>query len=91
MVQKWLQSETSPLLAGHENGCVKPNGTVENESIADDASFLGPDVERRISRDSARDAQFMGMPEVRKRLKYIVPTISIGVCSLSIAPFIQLI
>lgn len=80
MTPKSSPSETSPLLAGHENGFAKANGLVGDSSIADATPSLGPDIERRSSRDSARDAQFAGMPEVRKRLKYIVPTISIGVC-----------
>lgn len=73
-------SETSPLLTGQENGIHKANGVAENGSIADIAPSISSDVERQSSRDTARDAQFTGLPEVRKRLKYIVPTLSIGVC-----------
>ena len=80
MAERESVSESSPLLNGHENGISKPNdNSFENADIADAAPSIGPDVERQESRDAGREAQFAGMPEVRERLKYIVPTISIGV------------
>ncbi|KAL9620207.1 MAG: hypothetical protein Q9160_005216 [Pyrenula sp. 1 TL-2023] len=63
MTSDGYPSETSPLLTGQENGIQKANGVTENGSIAEVAPSLGSDIERRSSRDTARDVQFTGIPE----------------------------
>jgi hypothetical protein len=72
-------SETSPLLGKSDTypkvvDGVLPNGTFPNGAI-DDAN----DEERQAEEDLDREGQFEGMPEVRKKLKYILPAVSIGV------------
>ncbi|KAL9110548.1 MAG: hypothetical protein Q9227_004906 [Pyrenula ochraceoflavens] len=81
MAEREVVSETSPLLNGHQNGLSKKhtNGSIENESVEDSTPSVGSDLERQDSREAGRDAQFAGMPEMRERLKYIVPTLSIGI------------
>ena len=77
-------SETSPLLgSGGSNGQVKPSrvdGTIDHEAGNDDEHA---DLERHSTRDSDREAQFKGNPEMQKRLKYIILAVSIGVWFLS--------
>jgi hypothetical protein len=75
-------SETSPLLGEQGNGeadatksftencTLKPNGYVSHRE-----EEAGKDDEE----DAARLAQFEGLPEARKLLKYIVPAVSVGV------------
>lgn len=63
-------TENSPLLHSPERpGHSQPNGTIKR-----DEENLGDQI------DGAREAQFNGLPELQKKLKYIVPAISIGVC-----------
>lgn len=76
-------SETSPLLG--RQGNVDPSSThiaipIETGTAIDEPVI---DIENAIGRvdsvDDSRAAQFEGNPEVLKRLKYIVPAVSIGV------------
>lgn len=74
-----VPTETSPLLGDSANGVVKSvDGFLPDGPIAN-GSAHGQDEERREEVDGAREAQFEGMPEVRKNLKYILPAIAIGV------------
>lgn len=71
-------SETSPLLGytGEPNP-PKPSNGIANEG-ADPLIGNGPDggeIERQISSVD----KYQGMPEVKKRMKYIFPAIAIGV------------
>lgn len=75
-------SETSPLLGDTENS-KPPSGEYVVEHHDEEA--VGHN-----GIDAAREAQFTGPPDAQKKLKYIVPAISIGVytCdSLSSFPF----
>ena len=59
------------------NGIVKASQR-EGEEEGEEG---GHDAERQQQPDNdARDAQFKGMPEVRKKMKYILPALSVGVC-----------
>ena len=70
-------TETSPLLKdpkktvaqGAPNGTTGPPAPIEGDGSA---------AERQES-DVGRQKQFEGIPEVRKRMKYILPAMSIGV------------
>jgi hypothetical protein len=69
-------TETSPLLGGQRNDDASetvvplPNGGLRHD--ADEAATVNEP-------DAAREAQFQGLPEAQKQLKYIVPAISVGV------------
>ncbi|MCJ1327638.1 hypothetical protein MMC10_004309 [Thelotrema lepadinum] len=63
-------SATDPLPTGLENE-VNGNGAVKATQQGDD-----PEIPQA---DDAREAQFKGMPEVKKQMKYILPALSIGV------------
>lgn len=74
-------SETSPLLGQPHIGSI--NGKIDSEPVdtglpTDSADAAG-DLERRPSVDESRAAQFQGVPEIQKKLKYILPALSIGV------------
>ncbi len=80
-------TETSPLLAkpiitllesGDAPNGVLPNGGSSNGTL-DDPPKPGEDEERQAN-DGERSPQYEGMPEVKKKLKYIVPAVAIGVC-----------
>ena len=66
-------SGTGPLPSGLEDE-VHSNGAIK-------ATQQGDDPERPRA-DDAREAQFKGMPEVKKQMKYILPALSIGVSQL---------
>ena len=63
-------SGTGPLPNGIEDE-VRSNGAVKSTQQGDD-----PELPQA---DDAREAQFKGMPEVKKQMKYILPALSIGV------------
>ena len=78
--------ETTPLLQNTSEGLESddaPGGlhssraeAVEQENILSKPS----DVERQnVDEHGKTAAQYQGMPEVKKRLKYIVPAVAIGV------------
>ena len=54
---------------------VLPNGTFTNGNVKDGSA----DEEEPEEADGSREAQFEGMPEVRKNLKWIAPAVSIGI------------
>jgi hypothetical protein len=58
-------TETSPLLVNAD----------EDAPIANEDNDDGGDLERQTS----NDVKFQGLPEVKKRMKYIFPAIAIGV------------
>jgi hypothetical protein len=76
-----MPSETSPLLGLGSNGAAPKalNGHIISETIPNDASQDGADLERHDSIDERRAAQFEGRPDIRRQLKFILPAISIGV------------
>lgn len=80
-------TEISPLLSKPDqdahpidpsNGLVPEgaDGSVYRDEAADDD---GGDIERQASHGEASKHQ--GMPEVKKRMKFIFPAIAIGVCT----------
>lgn len=77
-------SETSPLLPAPVLQPVSPHPIEADRGIAPEDAYqnavadaTGGDIERQISNGDA--SKHRGMPEVRKRLKYIFPAICIGV------------
>ena len=82
-------SETSPLLSKNAVATVDadagkaPNGTTE-ALVSSGANEEGP-IERQAGDDEGRRKQFDGMPEMRKKMKYIMPAVGIGVSSGSLA------
>lgn len=89
-------SETSPLLGKpSQNGQlvdpsdgIAPAGPEVNDDTDVEEGHDGQDLERLPSNGSAFKQQ--GLPEVRKRMKYIFPAIAIGVSStMNIAPRVQ--
>ncbi|KZF26225.1 MFS general substrate transporter [Xylona heveae TC161] len=84
-------TETSPLLAKSDDGIPKPshasNGVIPNAAISapagasDSISGHGEDVEQQggEDEDNGSKAKAEGMPEVKKRMKYILPAIAIGI------------
>ncbi len=79
-------SETSPLLpkaikvspeSGDAPEGVLPSTTEANDHI--NGSTKSQDEERQDD-EGDREVQYKGMPDVRKRLKYILPALAIGVC-----------
>ena len=83
-------SETSPLLAkpvsvlpdpGDAPAGILPNG-VDINAEANGSSKPGNDQESQSQDDQGdRKGQYQGMPEIKKKLKYILPAMSIGVCA----------
>ena len=80
-------SEISPLL-GRPAGTFLESGDAPNGVLPNGASPNGTpsgvnkpddDAERQEG-DGDRSPQYEGMPEVKKKLKFIVPAIAIGVC-----------
>lgn len=58
-----------------------------SEEAARARRFSGPEgwaqdagARRRFSSSAGRQKQYEGMPEVRARMKYILPALAIGVC-----------
>lgn len=87
-------TETSPLLAnpvstafepGDAPVGVRPIGPTSNGDI--DSPIKPGDDEERRGEDDEGGQRYEGMPEVKKKLKYIVPAIAIGVgCFLTVLP-----
>jgi len=73
-------TETSPLLEDSDAGPKVADGVLPNGTFANGAVDGAQDEERQEEVDVDREGQFVGMPEVRKSLKYIVPSVAIGVC-----------
>lgn len=77
-------SETSPLLANPDLTTTQPlspgNGIAPELHDETDVEEDGnePDLERQPS--NGESFKHQGLPEVRKRMKYIFPAIAIGVC-----------
>lgn len=75
-------SETSPLLSERQDRST--NGILDSVPVdvglTTDTTDSSGDLERRKSVDESRAAQFEGAPDVQKKLKYILPALSIGVC-----------
>lgn len=79
-------SETSLLLPkttevlpepGNASQGTLPTSTGTNGSIS---GLSKPQDEELQDDDAEREVQYQGMPEVRKRLPYILPALAIGVC-----------
>ena len=73
-----LHTERSPLLGEQRNGDAngqQENGLKSNGTVTHREEEEGGDHEE----DAARLAQFEGLPEAQKLLKYIVPSVSVGV------------
>ncbi|WEW59678.1 hypothetical protein PRK78_005157 [Emydomyces testavorans] len=73
-------SETTQLLASQDNGCLRAytsNGSLARIKtgivIDEEEALKGDDI------DAARAAQYQGLPDAQKKLKYIIPAVSIGV------------
>ncbi|PGH13873.1 hypothetical protein AJ80_06142 [Polytolypa hystricis UAMH7299] len=70
-------TETSPLLGAQDaedTAKNKQNGHVSNGAITRDEETPGGSIA-----DDEREAQFKGIPEEHRNLKYIIPAVSIGV------------
>ena len=93
-------TETSPLLSNPATNYLEagdaPNGPLPTSTGDHDPATNGhangstkdnqeQDPERQDGVDNERVHQYEGMPEVKQRLKYIVPAIAVGVRS----PFYQ--
>lgn len=74
-----IPSETTPLLTPQENGSAYES--TSNAALATVNGVRGRDEEtpKDDNLDSSRTTQFQGLPDARKRLKYIVPAVAIGV------------
>ena len=80
-------TENSPLL-GQLDSAPNAAGEGRNGAIANDGGVNGvqngfgkPAEDEESQRDGGEEAtQYQGMPEVKAKLAYIVPAISIGVC-----------
>ncbi|KAL8877868.1 MAG: hypothetical protein Q9198_004200, partial [Flavoplaca austrocitrina] len=69
-------SETSPLLPRTSDNAPQkslPNGTGINGSITDGAKVGDEEQAKDVA------TEYQGMPEVRARLKYILPAVAIGI------------
>ena len=80
-------TEDSPLLGQPESApnaaSEGPNGTVANDRGVNGVQngFGKPAEDEESQRDGGEEAtQYQGMPEVKAKLAYILPAISIGVC-----------
>ncbi|KAL9608385.1 MAG: hypothetical protein Q9167_006782 [Letrouitia subvulpina] len=80
-------TETSPLLRhpshvlqgpGDTTNSILPDGAADGHLVSGDAKPL-IDQERQDEEDNDRENQYQGMPEVKARMKYIMPALSIGV------------
>lgn len=75
-------TETSPLLAPQRNGsCENEPSDGSRKDLDAPATDGDEEAPGASSEDDAREVQFRGLPEAQKRLKYIVPAISLGVCN----------
>ena len=77
-------SEASPLLpkSAGSDADIAPNGTSPNPTtthVSGDQSLESTDDRESQKFGDERLAQYDGMPEVKARLKYILPAIGIGV------------
>ncbi|KAL1957594.1 hypothetical protein VTO42DRAFT_5705 [Malbranchea cinnamomea] len=72
-------TETSPLLAPPGGSSPSANATGEITKYVNGVSRNDEEAAGDDAQDAARQAQFQGLPEAQKKLKYIVPAISIGV------------
>ncbi len=91
---KGAPTETSPLLPKPGRHAIAQLVTLGTEAeannlaadgvvndVPDSAKVVlagGEEVERQVSNEG-RQKQYEGMPEVRKRMKYILPAMAIGV------------
>lgn len=69
-------TETSPLLAPQGAG----NATDQISKYVNGAARNDEEAQSDSSEGDGKQAQFQGLTEAQKRLKYIVPAISLGVC-----------
>ena len=90
MVNDEAPTETSPLLGnGHtsngntveaSDGGLLPNGAIANgKNYPQDEDREGDEEAQTPDANGEAAAQLTGMPDVRKRLKYILPVIGVGV------------
>jgi hypothetical protein len=74
-------SETSPLLSKPTHGSypIDPSGGVgpEGSHVPGANEQDGGDIEQQVS--NGDNSKHVGLPDVRKRMKYIFPAIAIGV------------
>lgn len=69
-------TETSPLLAPQGAGNATDQSPKHvNGEVRNDEEAQSDEIE-----DDGKQAQFQGFIEAQKKLKYIVPAISLGVC-----------
>lgn len=87
-------NETSPLLTKSVKTSVDSDSisTCDPDLRNNDNALPNGLSRRRLDEesqeeDATRQAQYEGLPEVKKRLKFILPALSIGVCQWS-TPFI---
>ena len=80
-------TEESPLLGQPESAVIAAgeyrNGTITNAGDANGAQngLVKSAEDEESQKDGREDAtQYQGMPEVKAKLAYILPAISIGVC-----------
>lgn len=83
MTPKSQPRETSPLLPKPTNTTAQWNA-LSNDVVPEtaDAPLRDEDVERQSVNDDS--VQHQGLPEVRKRMKYIFPALAIGVSTPSV-------
>lgn len=78
-------SETSPLLGESPTILPKDGNPPHGLSMAsnDTGGFVSgrskPPIDEENHEELSRDSQFNGLPEVKQKLKYILPAITIGV------------
>ncbi|KAK2819424.1 hypothetical protein FQN49_007860 [Arthroderma sp. PD_2] len=72
-------TETSPLLGSQAVNDSSPNVLTAGATKGNGVCKPNEEPAGENDVDDARVAQFKGMPELQKRLKYIVPAITIGV------------
>ena len=79
-----LRSETSPLLPKASKVSSKPRDSSQEDhpptetNGTTDGSTKAHDEEQQDDGED-REVQYQGMPDVRKRLPYILPALAIGV------------
>lgn len=71
-------SETSALLPKNDNPSYSTTTTAVTNDIGNLVSKPLADEEYQTG-EVNRDSQFQGLPEVKKKLKYILPAVAIGV------------